>query len=178
MAQVGGLRITLALAAVLAGAGCGPSRHDAERLAAAGRIDGSAPIRSSRSMVVAAPPAVVWRLLADVTHWPSWQPAITDVRADGPARAGSRFAWTDGGVRITSRLALAHAPDRLAWTGRAAGLTAIHVWTLAPLSGGRTLVRTEESMAGLPSSLFYSSAELGAANAAWLQRLKTAAEHR
>jgi len=56
------------------------------------------------------------------------------------------------------------------------GLTAIHVWKLRSLSAGLTRVQTDESMSGFPSSLFYSSEELGQANASWLANLKTVVE--
>ncbi|WP_167767166.1 SRPBCC family protein [Jannaschia formosa] len=50
-------------------------------------------MKLSRSIGIAAPPALVWERTADVVAWPDWMPTVTRVRAlDGPLRPGARFA--------------------------------------------------------------------------------------
>ena len=49
---------------------------------------------------------------------------------------------------IRSTIQEVSVPERLAWTGRALGTRAIHVWSLSRQPEG-TLVRTEESLDGI-----------------------------
>ncbi len=151
------------------------SRAEDESLAAAGRIDREAPIISDQSIAINAHAPVIWHLLVDIDHWPDWQPAISQARLQGTLAVGHGFGWTNGDTEVESRLALLRPARAVAWTGRAQGLHAIHVWTLSARADGRVEVRTQESMRGLTSP-FYSSGELAHANNAWLRALKKAAE--
>lgn len=44
------------------------------------------------SVVIAAPPAEVWRVMSDVARWPEWTPSVSRVKplTAGPLRVGSR----------------------------------------------------------------------------------------
>ncbi len=41
-------------------------------------IDQTAPIIASGSVDVSASPGEVWALLADITHWPAWNPDVAE----------------------------------------------------------------------------------------------------
>lgn len=155
---------------------CGASNGAATHLAATGHIDDDAPIRATRSILISAPPARIWSVLTRIDDWSRWQSDIGAAHLKGSLAPGVSFDWTNNGMSISSRIERVNPNVDIAWTGQAMGLTAIHVWTLEPISRGVTRVRTDESMRGLPGSLFYSSEKLGQANTAWLSRLKTEVE--
>ncbi|GAB7192889.1 SRPBCC family protein [Kineococcus sp. NUM-3379] len=75
--------------------------------------------RDERSLLVAAPPDVLWRIVSDVTRTPEYSPEVTACRwtggATGPA-VGARFAATNtiGGRSLTNRpVVTAVEPGRL-----------------------------------------------------------------
>jgi uncharacterized protein YndB with AHSA1/START domain len=111
-------------------------------------IDKGARVVGSREIEVAAAPELVWAVLTEIEHWPSWNPAVESVSIEGSFEEGSEFRWKAGPGTITSTIRNVDAPRRTAWTGTSFGIKAIHVHTLAPRNDG-TLVRTEESYAGL-----------------------------
>ncbi len=165
------LRVLLLLAAL---AGCG-RQHDAA-LAAHGEVDAGAPIRTSVSVAIKAPPALVWTVLSDIARWPSWQPDIEHAAITEPVGAGTRFRWTTSGGTIHSRIVLFEPEHRLAWIGRLLMFRAIHVWTLASLPDGDTEVTTTETLSGWPIALFYSSDDLRQADQRWLDALRQETE--
>ena len=164
--------------AILATALIAPSPATAQKpseLAREAKINQSAPVIAAAEILVNAPPQRVWNLLTDIAHWPTWQPDISESAISGPLTPGTVFTWSTS-TEIRSRLELVEPNKRLAWTGKAWTATAIHVWELLPQPGGRTLVRTRESMDGFLLSLFFSSEKLQASDQQWLNALKTAAE--
>jgi hypothetical protein len=70
-----------------------------------------------------------------------------------PVSEGSEFRWKAGPGTITSTLESVKPPSRIAWSGKAFGLHALHVYVLE-VRDGVTLVRTEESYDGLIAHLF------------------------
>ena len=81
------------------------------------------------SIDVAAPPAVVYDLLADITRMPEWSPEVTSCAWLGgvtQAEPGARFrGWSRKGWRRWSTLSTvseADRPDRFEWHVRFAGL--------------------------------------------------------
>ena len=161
--------------ALLVGALCGCHDGHLDDLARQGMVDSAAPIQASLKIVVSAPPDVVWRILAGISQWPEWQTAITTADIAGPVAPGTEFTWK-AGMTVHSRLALVEPDTRLAWTGSALMAHAIHIWTLQPVAGGKTLVKTRESMDGFLLTHFYSSKNLAEADQLWLESLKTRAE--
>ena len=115
-------------------------------------IDKGARVVASSELEVAAAPELVWAVLTEIEHWPRWNPAVESVSIDGGFEEGSEFRWKAGPGTITSTIRDVDAPRRTAWTGTSFGIKAIHVHTLEPRNCG-TLVRTEESYAGLVASL-------------------------
>lgn len=100
--------------------------------------------RDERSLLVPAPPDVLWRIVSDVTRTPEYSPEVTACRwlggATGPA-VGARFAATNtvGGRRFTNRpVVTAVEPGRLfafARTEPFAGTVAWR-WAFAPHDDG------------------------------------------
>jgi len=81
------------------------------------------------SIDVAAPPAVLYDLLADITRMPDWSPEVTSCAWLGDAthaEPGARFrGWSRKGWRRWSTLSTisqADRPDRFEWHVRFAGL--------------------------------------------------------
>ena len=115
-------------------------------------INEQAPAVARESERIEAAPDVVFSTLADLASWPTWQEAVSSVKADGPATPGSTFRWRSGGVGITSTVELFAPATALGWRGSSIGTRAIHVWRFRPEDEG-TLVETEESMEGWLVSL-------------------------
>jgi uncharacterized protein YndB with AHSA1/START domain len=111
-------------------------------------VDRSAPALASSEIEVATPPESVWDLIADFDAWPDWNPDVQSMSIHGPVVPGTEFKWRSGPLRITSRLERVERPNLIGWRGKALGIAAVHVWHFEARDGG-TLVRTEESWAGL-----------------------------
>jgi hypothetical protein len=103
-------------------------------------------------------------------------PAIHDVRLDGPVAADTAFTWANGRARMRSRFAVVDPVRELTWTGAAMGFKVVHRHLLDDARGGGTGVRCEESMVGPLLTLIYSEARLRVALETWLTAVKTAAE--
>jgi uncharacterized membrane protein len=157
--------------------GCAPSADDLHALAARGSIQEDAPVKAEARIVIQAPQARVWAILADIQHWPRWQTDITHVAITRSPAAGVTFSWSLGNNNITSRIVVFEPVRMIGWTGRVFTSRAIHLWALTTLPDGRTQVQIRESISGWPISMFYSSGELLDSNRQWLARLKTAAEN-
>jgi hypothetical protein len=170
------LRIAIAAAIVASLAGCSPPNSKLEALAKNGAIQEMAPVKADASILIGAPLPRVWELISDIDRWSTWQPDITKAALHGPLAAESKFNWNGGGTSVESTLMLVKPLKAISWTGRALGLRAVHVWTLATEPDGRVLVRTRESMDGFPITLLYPSAKLQKSDTYWLARLKQAAE--
>ena len=141
-------------------------------MAAQGKVDPDAPIRTSVSVAIKAPPALVWAVLSNIVRWPFWQPDIQHTAVVGPVGTGTPFRWTIPGGTIHSRIVLFERGRRLAWIGHLLVFRAIHIWTLADLPNGNTEVTTTETLSGWPIRLFYSSDDLRQVNQRWLNALR------
>lgn len=153
---------------------CG-RKEDVSR-ATHGSINQHAPVQTTVRITIKASPAVVWRVLSDISHWPVWQPDIQTTMIAIPAAAGVPFVWTTSGGTIHSQVVLYEPEHRLSWIGHMLIFRAIHVWELASLANGETSVTTTESLSGWPIGWFYSSNELQEADQRWLVALKWEAE--
>jgi uncharacterized protein YndB with AHSA1/START domain len=142
-------------------------------------VDRSAPARAADEAEIAADPETVWEVLAGFERWPAWNPDVRSVELQGEAREGTVFRWKAGRATITSRIERMERPRLLGWTGRTAGIEAVHVWRLEPRAGG-TFARTEESWDGLPVRLLRGPLRraLQKAVAGGLVHLKAEAERR
>jgi uncharacterized protein YndB with AHSA1/START domain len=142
-------------------------------------INRAAPVLGASETEIAADPVVVWDVLSGIRRWPEWNPDVKSVSMSGPVSAGSEFRWKAGPGTITSTLEHVEPPCRIAWSGKAFGLRALHVYALESRNG-RTLVRTEESYDGLMALVFRSRLKktLECALESGLRHLKAEAERR
>ncbi|NYG38619.1 DUF1731 domain-containing protein [Janibacter alkaliphilus] len=51
------------------------------------------PWTRTTSTVIALPPKDIWAVVADITRWSQWQPAVAHARLDGPLRLGVTGAY-------------------------------------------------------------------------------------
>ncbi len=147
-----------------------------EEYAKNGRIDQQAPVTTAFGVNIGAPRERVWELLASPLGWEAFDPAIHDVRLDGPVAADTAFTWANGRARMKSRFAVVNPGRELTWTGASMGFKVVHRHLLDDAEGGGTHLRCEESMAGPLLTLIYSEARLRATLAKWLTAVKNAAE--
>lgn len=153
----------------------GPSLQTLHAYAKQGRIDTAAAIQSHAEILVHAPVARVWQILADAPNWPAWMPGVKTVRLDSTVAPDATFTWKSGPSTIKSTFAVVEPERELTWTGISSGAKAIDRHTLEATDGS-TRVFTEESMAGPFVILFFSSQKLRTTQQAYLAALKQLAE--
>jgi uncharacterized protein YndB with AHSA1/START domain len=143
------------------------------------KIDEHAPVTGSAEAEVAAPPEVVWDILAGLEGWPSWNHDVKSVQVEGSVAEGTTFRWKAKQGTIRSRIERLDRPSLIAWTGRMLAIEAVHVWRLEPRDGG-TFVRTEESFSGLLTRLMRGRLQeaLDDALETGIRQLKVEAERR
>jgi hypothetical protein len=130
-------------------------------------------VRNELEMPVA--PEVVWAWLVRAPLWPTWYPNSSDVTIAGGAgslSSGVEFTWKTFGVSLRSRVEEFAPHERLAWTGRAAGLDVYHAWLIEQRPGG-CHVLTEESQRGILPRVSHAirPGQMGKFHQLWLERL-------
>lgn len=111
-----------------------------------------APLHFRHEVVIDATPEQVWAVLADMERWNTWNTDVAYLTLNGELKAGTQFIWKEKGATPTSYLQSVVPNQQLGWTGKAMGMSAIHIFTLIPQQGG-TLVVQEESLEGWTVSL-------------------------
>lgn len=106
-----------------------------------------APLLFRHDILINATPEQVWTVLADMERWPDWNTDVTYMMLKGELKSGTQFIWREKGAKPTSYLQSVLPNQQLGWTGKAMGISAIHIFTLIPQNGG-TLVVQEESLEG------------------------------
>jgi hypothetical protein len=142
-------------------------------------INENAPVVAKAEIEVVADPEIIWEVLTDISHWPSWNPEVKWASLDGELAVGTEFRWKAGPGTIRSTIQRIEHLRFLAWTGKTLGINAIHVWQLDSLEG-KTIVRTEESWEGLIVRIFRRSLQkmLEKTTDDGLRHLKAEAERR
>lgn len=140
-------------------------------------INRQAPLVAHKEILIQTTPEVVWSIHTDINAWKEWQPDISKSQIDGELSTGSVFIWNSGGFTITSTLQEVVPQERIAWTGKALGSQARHIWTFKPQPRG-TLVTTEESMEGwlIPIVKILMPNFLDKSLDVWVMALKNKAE--
>jgi uncharacterized protein YndB with AHSA1/START domain len=113
----------------------------------------SAKVRSQATITINAPIETVWALVVDVDRWPRWNKAVQTAHLEGPVARGSVFDWKSGGMGIRSTFQDIAPMERLSWTGRTLGTSAIHAWTFRTTDKGVVVTTTESFDGWLPAIL-------------------------
>ncbi len=98
-------------------------------------------------IAIRAPLEAIWRIQTDIDRWSEWNPEVRRSRLEGPLAPGSMFTWTSGGTRIVSTLQEVEPMRRIAWTGKAMGARARHIWNFER-QDHQVIVSTQESFDG------------------------------
>jgi uncharacterized protein YndB with AHSA1/START domain len=140
-------------------------------------IDENAPVITRDEILIDAPIDSIWSLHTDISSWSEWLPDIDASTMEGPLEVGTVFHWQTYGLSIESTIQEIDPPRRIAWSGPAQGIMAIHLWTMTPSENG-VLVHTEESWDGEPVRAQPGEMQqaLDGSLRAWLQSLKHMAE--
>ncbi|MEV0664442.1 SRPBCC family protein [Actinomadura luteofluorescens] len=136
-----------------------------------GRIDDAAPVTSASTVLIDAPVARVWDVLADLRGWEAWSPDF-ELRALDAVEPGREFRWSQGGTPLRSRFAVVDPGRELSWTGTFLALYRAVDRLVLSDEGGRTRVTVEESLDGPLIRLFYGERKLRAGHEARLAALK------
>jgi uncharacterized protein YndB with AHSA1/START domain len=111
----------------------------------------SAKARSQASITITAPIEKVWALVVDIDHWPQWNKAVEKAHLVGPVARGSVFNWKSGGLGIRSTFQDVVPMQRLSWTGRTVGTSALHSWAFETTDRGVVVTTTESFDGWLPA---------------------------
>jgi Polyketide cyclase / dehydrase and lipid transport. len=105
--------------------------------------------KTEHSEVTTASPEAVWAVLADVDHWPSWNPGYAEAHLDGPLVPGSsgtvRLA---NGMRRGFTLVEATPLAALVIGGAGPGASQRFLHTIEPLPSGGSRVSMAATMEG------------------------------
>ncbi|MBV9079515.1 MAG: SRPBCC family protein [Elusimicrobia bacterium] len=131
-------------------------------------------VRNTRRMAV--PVENVWAWLVAAPRWPEWYPNARNVELEDhevTLTAGTRFRWSQTGVRLSSEVREFVPGRRIAWFARSRLIQAYHAWDLQPDAGLGTLVVTDETQRGLMPLLAAAilRPRMLAIHELWLERL-------
>ena len=142
-------------------------------------VDEHAPVMLHGEIEIAASPDVVWEVLSSIEHWPDWNHDVKSASLEGELQPGTSFRWRAGGSSLRSRLIQVAPTREIGWTGTSMGINVVHVYRLEG-HDGKTLVQTDESVAGITTRLFRKpiGRRMDAAIQDALRSLKAEAERR
>ncbi|MBO0910542.1 MAG: SRPBCC family protein [Acidobacteria bacterium] len=113
------------------------------------------PMRMVERFVTMAPPEHIWRILAEVEHWPSWTSTMLEIRAVGNSelKVGARYRVIQPKLPPAVYEVIECTPNRVfAWVNRFPGATTVADHRLVPLHGG-TEVELSVSSEGLLANI-------------------------
>jgi uncharacterized protein YndB with AHSA1/START domain len=112
----------------------------------------SAPVSAFAEIDIAAPRREVWSILADVSSWPTWNPAIRQSVRDEELEVGSGFRFSTEIGTLKCKVTAIDGPRALSWKGRVLGLVERQTWILETTDAG-THVTVYAEMSGLAARL-------------------------
>jgi uncharacterized protein YndB with AHSA1/START domain len=131
--------------------------------------------------LIAAPPALVWSLLTDVSAWPDWESGVITVV--GRAAVGEKLSITieaNPGRAFPVKVVELTAPERMVFRGGMPfGLfTGQRTYTLEPEATGSRFTMREEYSGPLAGMIFKSIPDLNPSFRKFAEGLKRHAEER
>lgn len=108
-------------------------------------------MRYEHTVDITAAPEVVWRILADIEHWPDWTPTMTSIEAldSLPLRVGLRARVMQPGLRPAVLTVTAiDEGQRFLWVAKQPGLTFSADHVITPTTQG-SRVRLFAEFSGL-----------------------------
>jgi uncharacterized protein YndB with AHSA1/START domain len=99
-------------------------------------INRHAPATAQGELQIAADPQTVFAVISASDQWPSWNPDVKSVTAEGPVQPGTVFRWKAGPSSLTSTLQVVDPPHQIAWTGTTMGIKAVHVFRFQATDDG------------------------------------------
>lgn len=137
-----------------------------------------APVEVRLEVDTRADPARVWQILTRFEAWPLWHRGVHFAALDGELVQGARLHWRADGMRIHSRLVEVEPERVLGMATRTLGGRGYHRWSLEPMEGTGTLIRSEEIWDGLVVRILKGTLRrtLKRSRRHWLEALRERAE--
>jgi uncharacterized protein YndB with AHSA1/START domain len=140
-------------------------------------INNDAPVKCRKEIIINSDSKKIWTIMTDIDNWATWQTDISNPKLNGELKAGTTFDWKTGGGKIHSTLHTVEPYSQFGWTGKTAGIFAVHNWKLTETEN-KTTVEVAESMEGFLAGLFKKSfnKNLETGMQKWLDLLKEECE--
>jgi hypothetical protein len=111
--------------------------------------------KTEHSEVTTASPEAVWRAVADVANWPTWNPGYSAASLDGPASTGTAGSITlPNGMRRGFTILDARPAAAFVIGARGPGVRQQFSHRIEPLGDGTTKVTMAATMEGPLSPVF------------------------
>lgn len=111
--------------------------------------------KTEHAEVTTASPEAVWRVVADVAHWPAWNPGYSAASLDGPPNPGTTGTVTlPNGMRRPFTLVEAQQAAAFVIGASGPGVRQRFSHRIEPLGDGRTRVTMAATMEGVLSPVF------------------------
>lgn len=130
--------------------------------------------RFEASTTIAAPAEAVWRVLADIAAWPTWDPNTTVAEGVPVKDAALTFRFAYAGQPVGVRVTAIDEPFLLEWTGGNEQVTGVRTHRLTP-DGEGSRVEVSQVFTG-PAVAQLQLPDLNKAFAEFLAALKTRVE--
>jgi hypothetical protein len=109
-------------------------------------------VNATAEIDIAAGEREVWKVLADIASWPTWNPAVRHAVCDEDIEVGTKFRFATETGTVNCRITAIDAPRKLSWKGRVLVLGERQTWQLEPNATG-THVTVRAEMTGLAARL-------------------------
>ncbi len=145
-------------------------------LAKNGKINTSAGIRDSQSIIINTSIDKVWGVLSDIDKWSEWNSGIEKVQLKDKLKNGARFTWKQGRIQGNSEIQKIEKPISIAWTSRANWGKRIFVWSLDSSDENQTIATVSASLQGALVAFVENHHKLHHELLNWLECLKVKLE--
>ena len=144
-------------------------------LAKDSRINESANVKDTHSIIINAPVEEVWKLLVNISDWSRWNPEISNIKIAEEVKEGTVFKWKIGGTSTSSEVQKLDDRETLAFTGKSMWVKNIYLWQLEA-DDNQTIASLGASMQGFLAILVDNHQQVYSNIRNWLNCLKEEAE--